>query len=170
MVTSGITTPLSSRKSLMVKFCVVLAAPHCPCGRSDLSAVALGAKAEAIQGPRGATPGLLCRGVHHRGRRRRGPVVPRRDELIQLQFVNIRRRLRKQRGFLRLAVRRGNPFEGVPDHLIAALALVRREVAFEHAALGTEGLDAGFHIGAPRGGGLLRRGWFRALVEIEAEQ
>src|SRR5258708_33560492 len=83
--------------------------------------------------------------------------------------VKIRRRLREQRRLLGLAVLRGDTFERVEDHLIAALALVGREVALEHAAFGAEGLDAGLDIGTPRRGGVFRRWRHRALVKIIAE-
>jgi hypothetical protein len=39
---------------------------------------------------------------------------------------------------------------GVPQELIAAGALVDREIAFEHRALRAEGLDAGLDISSPR--------------------
>src|SRR5664279_6263399 len=87
----------------------------------------------------------------------------------QLQPVNLRRRLREQRGLLGLAVLRAEALEGVEDHLIAALALVGRKIALEHAAVGTERLDAGLDIGTPRRGGLLRRGRFRTLVKVKSE-
>src|SRR5580692_4127631 len=61
--------------------------------------------------------------------------------------VESRRRVLKQRGLLRFAVGRGDTLERVEDHLIAALALVRRKVAFEHAAFRTERLDAALDIG-----------------------
>ena len=53
---------------------------------------------------------------------------------------------------------RGQPLEGVEDHLIAALAFIRREIAFEHASIRPERLDAGFDIGTPCGGGFLGDG------------
>src|SRR6266550_6446337 len=90
--------------------------------------------------------------------------------LAQIQPVKIRRRLREQRGLLSFAVWRGDTFEGVEDDLIAALALVRRKIALKHAAVGTEGLDAGLDIGPPRRGGLLRRGRHRPLVKIITKQ
>ena len=46
------------------------------------------------------------------------------------------RRSRKQRRLLGLAVLRSDALEGVEDHLIAALALVGRKIAFEHARSG----------------------------------
>src|SRR5258708_40150431 len=75
----------------------------------------------------------------------------------QFQLIKPRRRLREQRGLLGLAVLRGDAFEGIEDHLIAALALVWGKIALEHAALGAKGIDAGLDIGTPRRGGLLRR-------------
>src|ERR1700685_860902 len=84
----------------------------------------------------------------------------------KLQPVNIRSRLREQRGLLGLAIGCRNPLEGVEDHLVAALALVRRKVALEHRAVGPERLDAGLDIGAPRGRCFLGGGRFCALVKI----
>jgi hypothetical protein len=55
----------------------------------------------------------------------------------------------EQRGLLRLSVLRGDAREGVEDHLVAALALIGRKIAFEHAAVGAKGLDAGFDVGTP---------------------
>jgi hypothetical protein len=43
----------------------------------------------------------------------------------------------------------GYALESVPQLGVAAGLLVRREVALEHAAIGTEGLDAGLDILAP---------------------
>src|SRR5580658_6466201 len=83
--------------------------------------------------------------------------------------VEIRRRLLKQRGLLSFAVGRGDTLERVEDHLIAALALVRRKVAFEHAAFGTERLDAALDIGTPGRGGVFRRWRPRTFVEIVAQ-
>src|SRR6266568_3928092 len=53
---------------------------------------------------------------------------------------------------------RGDALEGVPQRGIADCHLVDREVAFEHAALGAEQLDAGLDIGPPRRGDRFRRG------------
>src|SRR5271168_84550 len=109
-----------------------------------------------------------------------GSRGPRRDGACQTtrwrarslkrQPVNIRRRFREQRGLLGLAIGRGDALEGVEDHLIAALALVGRKVAFEHAAFGAERLDAGFDIGTPRRCGVFRRRRHRALVKVITEQ
>ena len=41
------------------------------------------------------------------------------------------------------------PLEGIEQNRIAARTLVDREIAFEHAAVRTEGLDRGFDIRAP---------------------
>src|SRR5262249_6195095 len=64
----------------------------------------------------------------------------------------------------------GDALEGVPEHVIAAAALIDREIAFEHRALWPERLDAGFDIGPPQGGELLRARRQFAGVHIEAEQ
>src|SRR5260221_2425753 len=50
-----------------------------------------------------------------------------RHRLLNPELVKIHCRLREQRGLLGFAVRRGNALEGVEDHLITALALVRRK-------------------------------------------
>src|SRR5258708_7527412 len=68
----------------------------------------------------------------------------------KLQPVKLGRRSRKQRGLFRFAILRRDALEGVEDHLIAALAFVRWEIALEHGALRAERLDAGFDSGAPR--------------------
>src|SRR6266487_4378968 len=60
--------------------------------------------------------------------------------------------------------------ERIPQLGVAARLLVRREVALEHAALGTERLDAGLDIRPPRGGQRLRRRRHVALMEVEAER
>src|SRR3979411_1603929 len=88
----------------------------------------------------------------------------------KLQPIERPRRPRKQRRLFRLAILRADAFEGVEDHLIAALALVRRKIAFEHGASGAEGLDAGFDSGTPRRRQILRRWGRRTLVEIVASQ
>src|SRR5437870_3438157 len=50
----------------------------------------------------------------------------------------------------------GDVLEGVPQRGIAAAALVDREIALEHRALGAEGGDAGLDIGPPGGSQFLR--------------
>src|SRR5215469_14185985 len=64
----------------------------------------------------------------------------------------------------------GDPLEGIEDHLIAALALVRREIALEHAALRPQSLDAGLDVGPPGGGQLFRGRRSRTFMKIIAEQ
>src|SRR5690606_21807614 len=51
----------------------------------------------------------------------------------------------------------GDALEGVPERGVAAAAEVDREVAFEHAALRAEGVDALVDVGPPFTGELLRR-------------
>src|SRR5260370_31460407 len=60
--------------------------------------------------------------------------------------------------------------EGVQENLIAAAALVDREVALEHCAARAEGGDAGFDIGAPGSGELSRTRRQLALMQVEAEE
>src|SRR6478735_3181264 len=87
-----------------------------------------------------------------------------------IELVEIRRCFREQRGLLRLAILRTEPLEGVENYLIAALALVRREIAFEHRAIGPKGLDAGLDIGPPRRRSFFRGGRFGPQVIVIAEQ
>src|SRR5690348_14708390 len=100
------------------------------------------------------------------------PVVLRWIDWMsgQLEPVEIRCRLREQRGLLAVVVAGGKPLEGVEDHLIAGLALIRREVALEHAAVRAECLDACLDIGLPRRGGLFRVRRLRPFMEAEARQ
>src|SRR5713101_95623 len=93
-----------------------------------------------------------------------------RHRLLNPELVEIRRGLREQRGLFGFAVWRGDALEGVDDHLIAALALVRREIAFEHAARRAERLDSGFDIGTPCRRRFFRRRWHRTLVKVITEQ
>jgi len=60
--------------------------------------------------------------------------------------------------------------ERVPQLGIPTGLLVRREVALEHATVGSESLDAGLDLLAPRGGELLGGRRRLALGEIEAER
>src|SRR5947209_19794800 len=63
----------------------------------------------------------------------------------------------------------GDVLEGVPQRGVAAAALVDREIALEHRALGAEGGDAGLDIGPPGGGEFLRARRQFARVEVEPE-
>src|ERR1700744_2039264 len=87
-----------------------------------------------------------------------------------MQPLEIRRRPREQLSLLALAEIGGDALEGVEDHLVAALALIRREVALEHAAVGAERLDAGFEIGFPRSRRLLGVRRLRPFMEAETGQ
>ena len=60
--------------------------------------------------------------------------------------------------------------ERIPQLGVAARLLVRREVTLEHAALGTEPLDAGLDVLPPCGGQLRRRRRHVALMEVETER
>src|SRR5262249_39729952 len=64
----------------------------------------------------------------------------------------------------------GDALERVPQLGIAARLLVGREVAFEHAAFGAEGLDARLEILPPRCGEVGRGRRQVALVKVEAER
>src|SRR3954449_2154026 len=98
---------------------------------------------------------------------RYSPNLDKTQGRLPSQPINPRRRLREQRGLLRLAVLRTDALEGVEDDLVAALALVRRKIAFEHGAVGAEGLEAGFDIRAPRRRQLFGRWRRRTFMEIE---
>ena len=60
-------------------------------------------------------------------------------------------------------------FEAVPQDGIAASALIDGEIAFEHAAVRSKGLNTSFDIRAPRTCKLVRRGGDRPLAEVKAE-
>src|SRR5690349_3228788 len=64
----------------------------------------------------------------------------------------------------------GDALEGIPHHRVAAHALVDRKVAFEHRALGTEGIDAGLDVRAPSLFKLLRRRRRVVLEKAETGQ
>src|SRR5207237_2744655 len=64
----------------------------------------------------------------------------------------------------------GDAFEGIPQLGVAARLLVRREIAFEHAAAGAESFDAGLDILAPRRGEVFGRRRDIALVEGEPKR
>src|SRR5262249_7445502 len=76
----------------------------------------------------------------------------------------------KQRCLFGHGIAGGEALEGVPERLVAAAALVDREVALEHAAFGPERLDAGLDIGTPRRGKLLRARGDRPGMHIKAEE
>src|SRR5262249_40903559 len=67
-----------------------------------------------------------------------------------VQPVRLCRGGAKQRRALFGRGSRGQAFERVPQGAVAARLLVRRKVAFEHAALRAEQRDAGLDIGPPR--------------------
>src|SRR5436190_9790003 len=63
--------------------------------------------------------------------------------------VEAARRAGEQRRLLRRRTAGRDALEGIPEHRIAAAALVDREIALEHRALRAERGDAGLDIGAP---------------------
>src|SRR5450631_4250118 len=67
------------------------------------------------------TPSKLFASASRERRSTRAPSLL----FAELELVEIHSRLREQRGLLGFAVWRGDALEGVEDHLIAALALVR---------------------------------------------
>src|SRR6516164_11869900 len=86
------------------------------------------------------------------------------------QAVHPRRGAAVERLLFRRRGARGDALERIPQLGVAAGLLVRREIAFKHAAVGPKGFDAGLDILAPRRGEVFGR-WRRvALVEAEAER
>src|SRR5580704_8853295 len=79
-----------------------------------------------------------------------GAVRARGSAASRPQTIGPFGRAAEQRGLLVGRVAGGDALERIPQHLIAAGALVDREIAFEHRALRTERADAGLDIGAPR--------------------
>src|ERR1700741_2747387 len=69
--------------------------------------------------------------------------------LVDLDAIGLRGGAAEQPVLLVLRAARGDELESVPGRAVAGGRLVRREVAFEHAAVRPEGFDAGFDIGAP---------------------
>src|ERR1700746_2342672 len=63
----------------------------------------------------------------------------------------------------------GDALKGIPQHLIAAAALVDREIALEHRTLRPEGGNASLDIGPPGLLQILRGGRLGLLEEIEAD-
>src|ERR1700722_13997331 len=76
----------------------------------------------------------------------------------QGQAIELCRRAAEEGGLLVGGVALGEHLEGVPQYFVVATYDVHREVAFEHAALGPESLDARLQIGRPVGRELGRRG------------
>src|SRR6516164_4945932 len=74
--------------------------------------------------------------------------------LLVPQAVKPRRGAGEKIGLFRCGGAAREPLEGIEQHRITAGALVDREVAFEHATVGAEILNAGFDIGPPRIGHL----------------
>ena len=70
--------------------------------------------------------------------------------------VGPHRRVVEQGRALRGRVPLGKPFEGVEQDVVGERHLIRREVAFEHAAVGAKLLDAVGHERRHRRGQLLR--------------
>src|SRR5258707_12100221 len=63
----------------------------------------------------------------------------------------------------------GDALKRIPQHLIAAGALIDREIALEHRTLRAEGGDAGLDIGPPGLLQILRGGRLGLFKEIEAD-
>src|SRR5580658_5516850 len=76
--------------------------------------------------------------------------------MLVLQPVKTRRGAGEEISLFRCRGAVRQPLERVEQHRIAARTLVDREVAFEHAAVGAEILDAGLDIRPPGIGHLAR--------------
>src|SRR5215471_4216304 len=63
----------------------------------------------------------------------------------------------------------GDALKRIPQHLIAAGALIDREIALEHRTLRAEGRDADLDIGPPGLLQILRGGRLGLFEEIEAD-
>src|SRR5579875_571695 len=85
-----------------------------------------------------------------------------------IQLVKLGRGAAEQRGLLLLRRAGGQALEAVPADRVAVAALVYRKVALEHAAVGAEGVDAGFDIGLPGRCQRLRRRRVGRRLEAEA--
>src|SRR5215472_5117850 len=105
-------------------------------------------------------------------RKPRCAVFPRRiaAALTSLsQPVEFGRRTGEEGGPFGGGAAGSDALKGVPQHAVAAAALVDREVALEHCALGAEGRDAGLDIGPPGSGQFLgaRRQFAQVMGEAE---
>src|SRR5947207_9007050 len=89
---------------------------------------------------------------------------------LSIQAIKAARRAREQRRLLVRRAARGDALEGIPEDVIAAAALIDREVAFEHCARGPERLDVGLDIRPPQGRELFRAWRQFAGMHIEAEK
>src|SRR5947209_9497484 len=89
---------------------------------------------------------------------------------VSVQAIKAARRAREQCRLLVGRAARGDALEGIPEQLIAAAALIDREVAFEHCARGPERLDAGLDIRPPQCRELFRAWRQFAGMHIEAEK
>src|SRR5438552_15281505 len=69
--------------------------------------------------------------------------------LLDAEAVEARRGAGEEIGFFRCRGAACEPLERIEQDGIAAGALVDREIALEHAAVGAETLDAAFDIGPP---------------------
>src|SRR5712692_7086912 len=78
-----------------------------------------------------------------------GHEILRYDSFFLWQAIDPPRRAAEQRGLLGGRRARCNKLERGPQHGISRRQLVDGEVAFKHAALGAERLDAGLDPRAP---------------------
>src|SRR6202022_1115647 len=83
---------------------------------------------------------------------------------LLLQPVELRRRAGEECGLFGGGIAGGDALEGVPQGGVAAAALVDREVALEHRALGAEGGEASLDIGPPGGQFLHARRKFAGVM------
>jgi hypothetical protein len=70
--------------------------------------------------------------------------------ILLLKPVKPRRGAREEIGFFGRRSAARQPLERVEQHRIAARAFVDRKITLEHAAMGTETLQAGVDLGSPR--------------------
>src|SRR5438552_16529395 len=99
-----------------------------------------------------------------------GAIVPACTPRGSAEPVEPGRGAGEQRRLFGIRIAGGEAFERVPESVIAAAALIDREVALEHRALGAERVDAGIDVGAPCLGEVLRARRYRSGMEVEAEQ
>src|ERR1051325_11428171 len=86
---------------------------------------------------------------------------------LNSKAIEARRGAGEEIGLFRSRGAAREPLEGVEQDGVAAGALVDREIAFEHAAVGAEALDASFDIGPPRIAQRLRGRRHRLEMEVE---
>ena len=114
--------------------------------------------------PTARRPPSRCRAMSRTPRNRQWRSEERRLQTLKSEraAASVRRQtislacgFAEQRRLLRGGIALRQALERIPKHRVAATPLVDRKIAFEHAAVGSEGLDATVDVGAPGGGKLL---------------